>query len=148
MCISSSPSPITVWAFPSVFKSGATGCHWENPLSTLRDDGFMAFSITPLFHPPLWAMTRKGTSYHTRQLYESLSACAAVIKSVYCFFKMGWVRASDGKLVNRVSLKSKKVHSAPVASLDALLVWLIIWGENPHSFREFSTWESGHKSPK
>lgn len=60
VCASATLSPVTVWAFPSVFKSGATGCLWENPLSTLWDDGFMPFSITPLFHPPSLSHDKVG----------------------------------------------------------------------------------------
>lgn len=52
------PSPITVGISRSAFKSVATGCHWENPLSTLWGDGVLPFSITPLFYLPPSALTR------------------------------------------------------------------------------------------
>lgn len=51
-------SPITVGISRSAFKSVATGCHWENPLSTLWGDGVLPFSITPLFYLPPSALTR------------------------------------------------------------------------------------------
>lgn len=73
---------------PWLAHGSGVSLHHSAPFSTSKDDHFLPFPITPLSHSSLHP-DKVGTSYHTCQLYDSLSACAEVIKSRCSFYQPG-----------------------------------------------------------
>lgn len=131
---------------PPVFKSGATGCHWENPLSTV---GWWLHALLHHTFVPSSSLSHDKVGdelSHPSALWVPVCLCRG--NKVSTLLLQNGVSQSKWWEIGQqcVVEGQKKAHSAPVASLDALLVWLIIWGENPHSSRVFSTWDPSHKT--